>query len=451
MKKSIIPSSPRPGISIVPSGLTGILGTIAKKTVDSHLTKIRRGQITLIDNGKRQVYGETGPSVKLRATVTVHDPAFYTDMAFGGSIGAAEAYMAGFWSADNLTALIRIMVLNREVLMGIEGGFARLTAPLHKLIYAFQKNTRDESRKNIAAHYDLGNDFYALFLDQTMTYSCNIFEREDTTLEEAAIAKYDRICRKLRLGSHDHVLEIGSGWGGFAIYAAKKYGCLITTTTISRDQYDLASERVEKAGLRNRIELLFEDYRDLKGKFDRLVSIEMIEAVGHHFLDTFFKACSNLLTDDGMMALQAITINDQAYDGQVRSPDFIKRYIFPGSFIPSVSVITSSVARATDMKLFHLEDLTPHYAQTLRAWRERFFNHIDEVRKLGYPESFIRMWEYYLCYCEGGFLERYIGDVQMIFTKPDCRQDPILPILGRNNTSRMLNKAVAATPELKSG
>jgi cyclopropane-fatty-acyl-phospholipid synthase len=247
------------------------------------------------------------------------------------------------------------------------------------------------------------------------------------------------------------VLEIGSGWGGFAIYAAKKYGCLITTTTISRDQYDLASERVEKAGLRNRIELLFEDYRDLKGKFDRLVSIEMIEAVGHHFLDTFFKACSNLLTDDGMMALQAITINDQAYDGQVRSPDFIKRYIFPGSFIPSVSVITSSVARATDMKLFHLEDLTPHYAQTLRAWRERFFNHIDEVRKLGYPESFIRMWEYYLCYCEGGFLERYIGDVQMIFTKPDCRQDPILPILGRNNTSRMLNKAVAATPELKSG
>jgi cyclopropane-fatty-acyl-phospholipid synthase len=432
MSKNIVSSHSRPGIRIIPSGRVSILATFAKKAVYAHLAKIIRGQITLIGNGKRQVYGETGPSVKLRATVTVHDPAFYTDMAFGGSIGAAEAYMAGFWSADNLTALMRIMILNRKVLMGVEKGFARFMAPLHRVLHALRKNTRDGSRKNIAAHYDLGNDFYALFLDQTMTYSCNIFEREDTTLEEAAIAKYDHICRKLQLGFHDHVLEIGSGWGGFAIHAAKNYGCRVTTTTISRQQHDLAGERIGKAGLSSRVELLFEDYRDLKGKFDKLVSIEMIEAVGHHFLDTYFKVCSNLLKDDGMMALQAITITDQFYDGQVRSPDFIKRYIFPGSFIPSVSAITSTVARATDMKLFHLEDITPHYARTLRTWRERFFNRIDNVRKLGYPESFIRMWEYYFCYCEGGFLERYIGDVQMIFTKPDCRQEPILPSLGRD-------------------
>ena len=425
MSKNIVSSHSRPGIRIIPSGRASILATIAKKAVYAHLAKIIRGQITLISNGKRRVYGETGPSVKLRATVTVHDSAFYTDMAFGGSIGAAEAYMAGFWSADDLTALMRIMVLNRKVLMGVEKGFARLMAPLHRVLHALRKNTRDGSRKNIAAHYDLGNDFYALFLDQTMTYSCNIFEREDTTLEEAAIAKYDHICRKLQLGPHDHVLEIGSGWGGFAIHAAKNYGCRVTTTTISRQQHDLAGERIGKAGLSSRVELLFEDYRDLKGKFDKLVSIEMIEAVGHHFLDTYFKVCSNLLKDDGMMALQAITITDQFYDGQVRSPDFIKRYIFPGSFIPSVSAITSAVARATDMNLFHLEDITPHYARTLRTWRERFFNRIDNVRKLGYPESFIRMWEYYFCYCEGGFLERYIGDVQMIFTKPDCRPAPI--------------------------
>jgi cyclopropane-fatty-acyl-phospholipid synthase len=316
------------------------------------------------------------------------------------------------------------------VLSAMEGGFARLTAPLHKMIYKRRKNTSEGSRRNIAAHYDLGNDFYALFLDQTMTCSCNIFEHEAATLEEAAIAKYDRICRKLRLRPDNHLIEVGSGWGGFAIHAAQNYGCRVTTTTISRKQFDLAGERIAKAGLKGRIELLFEDYRNLKGKFDRLVSIEMIEAVGHHFLHTFFRTCSNLLKDDGVMALQAITITDQVYEAHLRSPDFMKLYIFPGSSIPSVSSITKAVTKATDMKLFHLEDITPHYARTLRTWRKRFFDGIDEVRKLGYPESFIRMWEYYLCYCEGAFLERYIGDVQMIFTKPECRLAPILPNLG---------------------
>jgi cyclopropane-fatty-acyl-phospholipid synthase len=291
-----------------------------------------------------------------------------------------------------------------------------------------RKNTRSGSRRNIAAHYDLGNDFYRLWLDRSMTYSCNIFDREDATLEDAATAKYERICRKLAPGPGRHLLEIGTGWGGFAIHAAKYHGFTVTTTTISRQQHDYAEERIREEGLGDKIRLLLEDYRNLKGSFDALVSIEMIEAVGHHFLDTYFRACSRLLREDGLMALQAIIINDQAYEAQLRSPDFIKRYIFPGSFLPSISAITKSVARATDMRLQDLEDITQHYPPTLRAWRERFLENVDAVRALGYPESFIRLWEYYLCYCEGGFLERYIGDVQMIFTKPGWRGQTAGPV-----------------------
>jgi cyclopropane-fatty-acyl-phospholipid synthase len=294
-------------------------------------------------------------------------------------------------------------------------------------MHALRKNTQAGSRKNISAHYDLGNDFYSLWLDRTMTYSCNIFERDDATLEEAATAKYDRICRKLALKPTDHVLEIGTGWGGFAIHAAKHYGCRVTTTTISQQQHDWAKEQFHREGVADRVELLFEDYRALRGKYDKLVSIEMIEAVGHHFLDTYLTVCSDRLKDDGMMALQTITIIDQAYEAQIRSVDFIRRYIFPGGFIPSVAAITRSLAKVTDLRFFHLEDLTPHYARTLQVWRERFFAKIDAVRKLGYPETFIRMWEYYLCYCEGAFRERYIGSAQMVFAKPDCRPQDILP------------------------
>jgi cyclopropane-fatty-acyl-phospholipid synthase len=243
------------------------------------------------------------------------------------------------------------------------------------------------------------------------------------------MAKYGRICQKLDLSSKDHLVEIGSGWGGFAIYAAQNYGCRITTTTISSAQYDLAKELIDKAGVAHKVELLLEDYRDLRGKYDKLVSIEMIEAVGHNYLDTFFRTCSKLLQQDGMMLLQAITIADQFFDQHKRSVDFIKRYIFPGSCIPSITAISRSLARASDLKLFHLEDITPHYARTLRTWRHRFFANIEKVRGLGYPETFIRMWEYYLCYCEGGFTERYLGDVQMLLTKPLCRRPPILPAL----------------------
>ena len=418
MKETIVPARATPGVRVVPSGMTGVVTRMARRAVLANLEKLEFGRITLVDDKARRDFGKGGG---LSATITISDPRFYSDLAFGGSLGAAEAYMSGFWSADDLTTLVRIIVLNRKVLAGMEGGLAVATRPIHGLLHWLRKNTREGSKRNIAAHYDLGNDFYSLWLDRTMTYSCNIFERAEATIEEAAAAKYERICRKLALGPEDHVLEIGTGWGGFAIHAAKNFGCRVTTTTISRQQHDYAREHIRQEGLSDRIELLFEDYRNLAGTYDKLVSIEMIEAVGHHFLDAYFRACSDRLKDDGVMALQAIIIMDQVYEAQLRAPDFIKRYIFPGSFIPSISAIARSVAEATDMRLFDLEDITPHYPHTLRTWRERFFAIVYAVRALGYPESFVRLWEYYLCYCEGAFLERYIGDVQMIFTKPGWR------------------------------
>ena len=279
------------------------------------------------------------------------------------------------------------------------------------------------SRKNIIAHYDLGNEFYSLFLDNTMTYSCGIFEQEQSTLEDASVAKYDRICKKLRLHPGDRVVEIGTGWGGFAVHAVQNYGVQVTTTTISNEQYEFAAKRFRDAGLDDQVSVLKKAYRDLRGTFDKLVSIEMIEAVGHHFYKTFFQTCSRLLKDDGMMALQAITIGDQIFNRHKRSVDFIKRYIFPGSCIPSITAISNALAKATDLRLVQLEDITPHYARTLREWRRRFFANIEKVRALGFSDTFIRMWEYYLCYCEGGFAERYIGDVQIVLAKPLWRQE----------------------------
>jgi cyclopropane-fatty-acyl-phospholipid synthase len=318
---------------------------------------------------------------------------------------------------------MRILALNQKAFEDMEKGLARLTAPLYKLYHFLRKNTRKGSRANILAHYDLGNEFYALFLDETMTYSCGIFEDKDSTLKDASEAKYDRICRKLRLHPGVHIVEIGTGWGGFAIHAAQNYGTRVTTTTISDEQYRFAQNRIKAAGLENQITLLKKDYRDVSGQFDRLVSIEMIEAVGHQFYKNFFCKCSQLLKEDGIMALQAITIGDQIFDRHKRTVDFIKRYIFPGSCIPSITAIGKAVAAATDLRLVDLEDITPHYARTLREWRRRFFAKIERVKEMGYSDTFIRMWEYYLCYCEGGFAERYIGDVQMIFAKPMWRED----------------------------
>ena len=389
MTASIIPAEP----PAVGSEKTRFIDRAARKILLELLKRLSRGRISLIDGDQRYSFGSIGDDFQLAADITVRHPKFYTESVFGGSVGAAEAYINGYWTTDDLTALIRILIQNQHVFDQMEKGLARLAAPANRLLHFLNRNTRRGSRGNIQVHYDLGNDFYQLFLDETLTYSCGIFETERSSLKEASIAKYDRICRKLQLDRGDQILEIGTGWGGFAIHAAGHYDCRVTTTTISDNQYQLAGERLAAAGLSDRITLLKQDYRDLAGQFDKLVSIEMIEAVGHHYLDTFFQACSRLLKPDGMFLLQAITIRDQVFEKHKRSVDFIKHFIFPGSCIPSITAINSSIARVTDLKLVHLEDITPHYARTLREWRRRFFTNIDLVRKLGFSESFIRMWE----------------------------------------------------------
>jgi len=425
MKDSIIPAA-TPTLSVAKPS---IITRLARTAVFAQLQGLKHGEIAVVEDEERSTFGNRTQDCALQATIFVHDPRFYTDVALGGSVGAGETYFNGLWSCDDLTALGRMMIINGSVLDGMEKGVARLTAPLRKLFHYLRQNTKTGSQRNIAAHYDLGNDFFSLFLDETMTYSCAIFEREDSTLHEASLAKIDRICRKLQLSPHDHLLEIGTGWGGFALHAAGRYGCRVTTTTISRQQYDLAVRRIADAGLADRVTVLLKDYRDLTGQYDKLVSIEMIEAVGYAFYDTYFRRCSELLKSDGMMLLQAIVIADQHYERARRSVDFIQRYIFPGSCIPSITAMCDSLTRASDLRLFHLEDLTPHYATTLRCWRERLFTNSGRVRALGYPETLLRLWEFYLCYCEAGFLERFIGDVHMLLTKPLCRREPILPSL----------------------
>ena len=422
MKNSILPAENHS----MPGSLLGRMDGVSKRLLFSLLAKLRRGRLSIRDGETLLSFGRSSTDVDLEALITVHQPRFYSRVVFGGSVGAGEAYMGGLWSADDLTKVVRIILCNQDLFVRLDRGAARLKSPLYKFFHLLRRGSRKKIRSNIKAHYDLGNELYSLFLDETMAYSCGIFETEESTLQEASIAKFDRICRKLELSPRDHVLEIGTGWGGFAVYAAKNYGCRLTTTTISKAQYDFALERIREAGVGGRVSLLLDDYRDLRGKYDKLVSIEMIEAVGHRYLDTFFQCCSNLLKGTGAMLIQAITIADQAFDSHKKEVDFIKRYIFPGSCIPSLTAVLNSIAAATDMRLFHLEDITPHYARTLRTWRERFFGNLDAVRNLGYSETFIRLWEFYLSYCEAGFEERYLGDVQMLFTKPLCRRSPLL-------------------------
>lgn len=425
MTTSIIPSD-TPAMENIQTRPTD---SLARKCLFRIMRRLKYGQIIVQEGPLRYTFGQASDAHPLEAVITVHHPRFYGKAVLGGSIGTAEAYMNGLWSADNLTTALRIMALNRESFELLDKGWSKVSVPFHRFWHFLRKNTRSGSRKNIVAHYDLGNDFYRLFLDETLTYSCGIFDCEDDSMQEASLAKYDRICRKLELGPQDDVIEIGSGWGGFAIYAAQNFGCRVTTTTISDRQFNLAQQRIADSGVADRIDLVKKDYRDLKGKYSKLVSIEMIEAVGHQFLNSYFRACSQLLKPDGMMLLQAITIADQMYERHKHSVDFIKRYIFPGSCIPSIAAMTSSIARVTDLRLFHLEDITPHYAKTLACWRKQFFDNIDRVKKLKYPEAFIRMWDFYLSYCEAGFAERYIGDVQMLFTKPLCRRESLVPAL----------------------
>jgi cyclopropane-fatty-acyl-phospholipid synthase len=425
MTESIIPTDH----SVLPRLSFGRLEALARHLVMARIAGIRHGCLIVEENGTRYRLGTADARTPLTAVVHVHSARFWTAAAFGGSNGAAQSYMAGHWTSGNLTAIMRIVLRNPSVFQGLDGGLGRLAAPLNRLYHFLRRNTRGGSRRNITAHYDLGNDFYQIFLDESMTYSAGIFPGPESTLKEASENKYDRIARKLALVESDHVLEIGGGWGGFAIYAASRFGCSVTTTTISAQQYRYALERVKAAGLEGRVTVLQQDYRDLGGAYDKLVSIEMIEAVGHHYLGDFFDKCSRLLKPEGMMALQAITIPDQVYEQHVRWVDFIKLHIFPGSCIPSTAVMLDAVSRRTDLRLFHLEEIAPHYARTLSAWHRNFMSKLEVVRRQGFSEKFIRMWEYYLCYCEAGFTERYLGSVQMVLTKPLCRREPLLSAL----------------------
>jgi cyclopropane-fatty-acyl-phospholipid synthase len=334
----------------------------------------------------------------------------------GGDVAIAMSYVDGDWDSDDLVTLFRLIARGSDA--GTPLRWATLARIGQRLGHAWRANTRRGSRRNIRAHYDLGNDFFGLWLDDTRSYSSAIFASSATTLYEASLAKLDRVCQRLRLQRGDHLLEIGTGWGGLALHAARHYGCRVTTTTISQEQYEFARQRVAEAGLQARVQVLLQDYRDLTGCFDKLVSIEMIEAVGHRYLDTFFGQCSKLLAPGGTMLLQAIVMPERRYDNYLASVDFIRHAIFPGGSLPSVAAMLESIGRTSSLRFVAAQDFAPHYAETLRRWREAFCGNLAEVRLQGYPEQFIRLWDYYLCYCEAAFAERQIGLLQLEFEQP---------------------------------
>lgn len=407
----------------------------ASRRTDSVITRLCRGlalsRLERFGNGRLVIRDALGvaeygdPSADCAVDISVDDLSFYRDLCVHGSLGAAAAYMDGKWRCRDLTGAFRLFVNNSEHADGMDHGLARFSARIESLRHWWRRNTPAGSRKNIREHYDLGNELFELFLDETMTYSAGIYPGSESTLLDASVNKLDRICRKLRLGPGDHVLEIGTGWGSFAIHAARHYGCRVTTTTISDAQYGLAKKRIAQQGLQGRVEVLKEDYRNLKGTYDKLVSIEMIEAVGHENLGTYFGCCSRLLAEDGLMLIQVISMPDQRYDRYLRSRDFIQRYVFPGSCCPALGAMLDAVKGATDLKLVHLEDIAAHYARTLRDWRDNFDRHEQEVRALGYTDRFIRMWRYYLSYCEAGFAERYLGNYQIVFARPGNRMEEV--------------------------
>jgi len=399
------------------------LARVCKQLLFRILAQARYGTLTVIDQeGSRSFRGSEAPDL-VHAMVEVRDPDSYTDMLLGGTIGAGEAYMSGDWVSPNTTDAVRFMSLNLALVNQVDGGTALLSKPAQLAYHLKNRNTQKGSRRNIAAHYDLGNEMFRLFLDPTMMYSSAIFSHPDASLEQGSLFKLQRICQKLELKADDHLLEIGTGWGGMALYAARHYGCRVTTTTISRQQYEYARQQIKQAGLEDRITLLQEDYRNLSGQYDKLVSIEMIEAVGHQYYPDYFRALGRLLKPTGIALIQAITLDDTRYQKARNDIDWIQRYIFPGACLPSIRALLQASGKHSDLELRHLEDITPHYARTLQLWRENFFRNIEQIRALGYNEEFIRMWDYYFSYCEGGFAERVIGDVQLLFTKPLHRGD----------------------------
>jgi len=390
--------------------------TLPKRLFLQLLGSLNQGFLELVCPEDTYTFGS--PESDLRAMLVVNHERFFRRALFGGDIGMGEAFMDGDWSSPDLVAVIRLAVRNLGAMENSNKLFSALSSLADTVSHRLRGNTLAGSRRNISYHYDLGNDFYRLFLDATMAYSCAYFQTLNNSLEQAQLNKFERICRKLDLKATDHLLEIGTGWGGFSAYAAKNYGCRITTTTISSQQHNCAKQLFAGMGeAGDRITLLLEDYRNLRGQFDKIVSIEMFEAVGLHFYDNYFGACDRLLKPEGMMVMQAITMNEQKFPVYRKRCDWIQKYIFPGSELASIAEVGKSLGRSTKMTLFHLEDIGLHYAETLKHWRERFVLHLDEVRAQGFDERFVRMWEYYLCYCEGAFRERHIGDVQLVLTK----------------------------------
>jgi len=380
------------------------------------LRRIRTGTLTVFEDGQRRAFGSGPPA----ATIIVRSAKMWR-MALRGSRGLADAYADGLWDSPDLTALVRLAARNASGLDRLRARIALVRIPVQRVRAYLNRSTRARRRRDIAAHYDLGNELFSRMLDPTMSYSCAVFDDVAMSLEDAQLAKLEMICDKLELGPEDHLLEIGTGWGGLAIHAAATRGCRVTTTTISSEQHSHAVDAVRRAGLEERVTVLLKDYRDLSGRYDRLVSIEMIEAVGWRHTGTFFAKCSELLADDGAMLLQAITIDDRAYEVEKASRSFINTHIFPGGCLPSLELIARNLARRTDMQTLQLEDLTPHYVETLRRWRSNFAENAGALGELGYDERFRRLWTLYLAYCEAGFAERRICDVQLLLAKPRHR------------------------------
>jgi cyclopropane-fatty-acyl-phospholipid synthase len=390
------------------------MSKLAKKLVIRKLSQLQAGQIILHDEQEQYAFGQ---AAGLSASVQVVNSKFYTASLLHGSLGIAQSYIDGDWQTDNLTTLIRIVIQNEEAMRKLDSAFTKFPYLLVDLLAKIQKNTVGRARKYIHAHYDMGNEFFNTFLGDTLMYSCGIFETPEDTLECAQMRKINRIVEKLAPKPDEHILEIGTGWGTFAIYLAQNYGCRVTTTTISDEQYRFVEARILKLNLQDRITLLNQDYGKLQGKFDKIVSIEMIEAVGHQYFDAFFAQCDQLLKPGGLLMIQAIIINEQTYEQAKKHLDFIKKHIFPGSCLPSVHRMGQSIANHTNLQWLSLNDIGRNYTTTLLMWHERFMQNLEKIRQLGFSEEFIRLWQYYLCYCAAGFQEDYISDVQLLLRK----------------------------------
>ena len=393
----------------------------ARHLLHRNLSRFTDGEIRVADADTSRTFGQASPQ-SLSASIDIYDPRTYRAVALGGTIGAAAAYADGWWASDDLTALIRIMARNRDAASRLEGWSTRLAKLGHLVSFRLRANRKTQSRRNISAHYDLGNDFFAAFLDPTMTYSCAVFPRSGSSLEEGSRHKLDLICQKLELSPQDELLEIGTGWGSLALHAASRYGCKVVTTTISKQQFNHATQAVRAAGLEGRVTVLTSDYRDLPTllgrRFDKVVSVEMIEAVGYECLDRYFQVCQALTKPGGAMLLQSIVIADALYETYRGSVDVIQRYVFPGGFLPSTADLRWRIAERTDFRIANLDDITEHYPRTLRLWRQCLVDNWSLLRERGYPEALLRMWEYYFCYSEGGFLEETVGDVQLLLARP---------------------------------